>query len=100
MIFMVLVGGIGTFEGAILGAIIFFLIETWFGATGVWYLIGLGAIAVLFALLLPRGLWGAIEDHWAVRLLPVGYRLRLPAETPSGTPAAPTEAPVENPVAP
>ncbi|HVZ15324.1 MAG TPA: branched-chain amino acid ABC transporter permease, partial [Bauldia sp.] len=57
MIFMVLVGGIGTFEGAILGAVIFFLIETWFGAAGVWYLVGLGAIAVLFALLLPRGLW-------------------------------------------
>ncbi len=33
MIFMVLVGGIGTFEGAILGAVIFFLIETWFGGT-------------------------------------------------------------------
>jgi branched-chain amino acid transport system permease protein len=79
MIFMVLVGGIGTFEGAILGAVIFFLIETWFGAAGVWYLIGLGAAAVLFALLLPRGLWGAVEDHWALRLLPVGYWIRLPA---------------------
>jgi branched-chain amino acid transport system permease protein len=40
MIFMVLVGGIGTFEGAIVGAVIFFLIETWFGSMGVWYLIG------------------------------------------------------------
>ena len=39
MIFMVLVGGIGRFEGPILGAIIFFLIETWFSAAGVWYLI-------------------------------------------------------------
>ena len=45
MIFMVLVGGIGTFEGPILGALMFFLIETWFGATGVWYLVGLGATA-------------------------------------------------------
>jgi branched-chain amino acid transport system permease protein len=78
MIFMVLVGGIGTFEGAILGAVIFFLLETWFGATGVWYLVGLGAVAVLFSLLLPRGLWGEIERRWSVRLLPVGYRLRLP----------------------
>ena len=78
MIFMVLVGGIGTFEGAILGAVLFFLIEMWFGGTGVWYLIGLGAVAVLFSLLLPRGLWGAIEDRWGLRLLPVGYRLRLP----------------------
>lgn len=78
MIFMVLVGGIGTFEGAILGAVIFFLLETWFGATGVWYLVGLGGAAVLFSLLLPKGLWGALESHWAVRLLPVGYRLKLP----------------------
>jgi branched-chain amino acid transport system permease protein len=76
MIFMVLVGGLGTFEGAILGAIIFFLMETWFGASGVWYLIGLGAAALIFALLLPRGLWGTIDDRFQVRLLPVGYRLR------------------------
>ena len=63
MIFMVLVGGIGTFEGAILGAVIFFLIETWFGATGVWYLVGLGAAALFFALALPKGIWGAIESR-------------------------------------
>ena len=69
MIFMVLVGGIGRFEGAILGAVLFFLIETWFAATGVWYLIGLGAVAMGFSLFLPRGLWGAIN----VRLLPIGY---------------------------
>ena len=64
MIFMVLVGGIGKFEGAILGAVLFFLIETWFGALGVWYLIGLGATAVMFSLLLPRGLWGEIERRF------------------------------------
>src|ERR1700677_58747 len=42
MIFMALVGGLGTFEGAILGAIIFFAIETWFGDMGVWYLVEIG----------------------------------------------------------
>lgn len=78
MIFMVLVGGIGTFEGAILGALLFFLIETWFGGTGVWYLIGLGATALVFSLLLPRGLWGTLEERFAWRLLSVGYRVRLP----------------------
>jgi branched-chain amino acid transport system permease protein len=77
MIFMVLVGGIGTFEGAIIGAVIFFFIEAWFGATGVWYLIGLGATALLFALFLPRGIWGVIEDRLGITLLPVGYRLRI-----------------------
>jgi branched-chain amino acid transport system permease protein len=77
MIFMVLVGGLGTFEGPILGAVIFFLIEYLFSETGVWYLIGLGAAAVVFALFLPRGLWGAVEDRLGIRLLPVGYRLRM-----------------------
>jgi branched-chain amino acid transport system permease protein len=77
MIFMVLVGGLGTFEGPILGGIIFFLIEYLFGQTGVWYLMGLGAAAIFFALFLPRGLWGTIEDRLGITLLPVGYRLRL-----------------------
>ena len=80
MIFMVLVGGIGRFEGAILGAVIFFVIETWFGALGVWYLIGLGAVALLFSLLLPRGLWGEIETRFGISLMPVGYRLEIPAQ--------------------
>lgn len=78
MIFMVLVGGIGKFEGAILGAILFFVIETFFGAAGVWYLIGLGATALIFSLYLPRGLWGEIERRYDFQLLPVGYRLKLP----------------------
>jgi branched-chain amino acid transport system permease protein len=77
MIFMVLVGGLGTFEGPIIGAVIFFLIEYLFGETGVWYLVGLGASAVVFALFLPRGLWGTVEDRLGIRLLPVGYRLRM-----------------------
>jgi branched-chain amino acid transport system permease protein len=81
MIFMVLVGGIGKFEGAILGAVIFFLFETWFGATGVWYLIGLGAVALIFSLFLPKGLWGFIENRTGLRLLPVGYRVITPANT-------------------
>jgi branched-chain amino acid transport system permease protein len=79
MIFMVLVGGIGTFEGAIVGAVIFFLIEAWFGAAGVWYLVGLGTTALLFSLFLPRGIWGSLEDRFGVRLLPVGYRVKSTA---------------------
>ncbi|MEI9400844.1 branched-chain amino acid ABC transporter permease [Mesorhizobium argentiipisi] len=91
MIFMVLVGGIGTFEGAILGALLFFLIETWFGGTGVWYLIGLGATALVFSLLLPRGLWGTLEERFGWRLLSVGYRVKLSAvaSNPTGEIASP-----------
>ena len=76
MLFMVLVGGIGTFEGPILGAVLFFTIETLFGSAGVYYLIGLGLVAVLFALFLQRGIWGAFEKRFGLELLPVGFRLK------------------------
>jgi hypothetical protein len=32
--------------------------------------------AIFFALLLPRGLWGTVEERFGLQLLPVGYRLR------------------------
>ncbi len=79
MIFMVLVGGIGTMEGPILGALLFFAVETLWGGQGVLYLIGLGAIALLFALFLPKGLWGAVQQRWDVHLLSAGYRVRWQA---------------------
>ena len=75
MIFMVLVGGLGTFEGPIIGAIVLFLIQNHCGSGGVWYLVGLGVAAILFALLLPRGLWGTLRDRFAIQLLPVGHQL-------------------------
>lgn len=76
MIFMALVGGLGTFEGPILGAVLFFVVQDQFGDNGVWYLVGLGGAAIFFALLLPRGLWGTVEERFGLQLLPVGYRLR------------------------
>jgi branched-chain amino acid transport system permease protein len=75
LIFMVLVGGLGTFEGPIIGAILFFAIQYKFADLGAWYLIGLGVVAVAFALFLPRGLWSLINDRLQIRLLPVGYNL-------------------------
>lgn len=83
MIFMVLVGGLGTFEGAILGAVIFFAIEAWFGASGVWYLVGLGATALAFSLFLPRGLWGFVERRFGINLLPLGYRITIGGKPPT-----------------
>jgi branched-chain amino acid transport system permease protein len=82
MIFMVLVGGLGTFEGPIVGAILLFTIETVFTSGGPWYLVGLGATAALFALLLPRGLWGTLEERLGLRLLPVGYQVEAATNAP------------------
>ncbi len=74
MLFMVLVGGLRSFEGAILGALIFFALQQIFGNLGVWYLAGLGAVAVAFALYLPEGIWGAIRRYTGIELLPTGVR--------------------------
>ncbi|MET3803058.1 branched-chain amino acid transport system permease protein [Nakamurella sp. UYEF19] len=82
MIFMVLVGGLGTFEGPIIGAVVFFVIQNQFADQGAWYLIGLGLVAAGFALFLPRGLWSLASDRLNVQFLPVGYRLVSP-ELPS-----------------
>ena len=87
MLFMVLVGGLGTFEGPIIGAVIFFVVQDRWGDQGVWYLVGLGTAAILFALVLPRGLWGTVEERLGVRLLPVGYRLRGQLVRPPRPPA-------------
>jgi branched-chain amino acid transport system permease protein len=76
MILMALVGGLGTFEGPILGAVAFFLVQDAFGENGVAYMAGLGAVAILFALFVPRGVWGEIEARSSLRLLPVGYFIR------------------------
>ncbi len=78
MLFMTIVGGLGTFEGPVIGAVVFFAAETWFGSTGVAYLIGLGLLAIGFALLFPRGIWGALEARLTTRLIPIGYHVRLP----------------------
>ncbi|MFF4806273.1 branched-chain amino acid ABC transporter permease [Streptomyces sp. NPDC001351] len=82
MIFMVLVGGIGTFEGPIIGAVLFFAVQYFFADQGAWYLIGLGLAAVAFALFLPRGLWSLLNDRLHVQLLPVGYHLRRQGARP------------------
>jgi branched-chain amino acid transport system permease protein len=76
MIFMVLVGGLGTVEGPVIGAILFYVIQNRFADYGAWYLVGLGAVAVLFALVLPRGIWGELEARFRVRVLPIGYIVR------------------------
>jgi branched-chain amino acid transport system permease protein len=83
MIFMVLIGGLGTFEGPIIGALVFFIVQEQFADQGSWYLIGLGLTAIFMTLVMPRGLWGTLVDRFGVRLVPVGYRLRgLPGRPP------------------
>ena len=78
MIFIVVIGGLGTIEGPILGAVVYFALQQWLAPYGTWYLIVLGVVAVLAVLTLPRGLWGLISRQGRVQLFSVGYRLDEP----------------------
>ncbi len=83
MIFITIIGGIGSIEGPILGTIVFFLLQQTLSHDGTWYFIVLGLVAMAVAIWAPRGLWGLICDRFGIRLFPVGYYL-----WPSGDPPA------------
>ena len=81
MIFIVVIGGIGTIEGPIIGTIVFFTLQQKLSQYGAWYLIILGCVAVLAAVWLRGGVWGTLTSRFDVRLFPVQRRIRVePAE--------------------
>jgi branched-chain amino acid transport system permease protein len=77
LIFIVIIGGIGTLEGPIVGTIVFFLLRQYLSDLGSWYLIILGGIAVLVMLKMPTGLWGEFSRRFDVSLFPTRRRLTL-----------------------
>jgi len=75
VIFIVVIGGIGTIEGPIVGVLVFFLLQTFFAQYGAWYLMALGAIGITIMLFAPRGLWGLFSDRTGIQLFPIRRRL-------------------------
>ena len=59
VIFIVVIGGIGTIEGPIIGVIVFFILQSLLADYGSWYLIILGLIGIVIMLFAPRG-FGAL----------------------------------------
>jgi branched-chain amino acid transport system permease protein len=82
MIFIVIIGGIGTIEGPILGTIIFFALREFFtdilSLPGGWYLVAVGVVAVATMLWAPGGLWPLIRERFGVE--PFTVRRRPPAQ--------------------
>jgi branched-chain amino acid transport system permease protein len=87
MLFIVVIGGIGTIEGPILGTAIFFVMQEMLADYGVWYLVSLGGVAVAVMLVSPGGLWSLLGRRFDVGLFPVQRRLRMrPATQPASPP--------------
>ena len=61
MVFIVIIGGVGTMSGPIVGAIIYVLLEEQLAAFPGWSNIILGIIAILVILFLPDGIMGTLQ---------------------------------------
>ena len=77
VIFMVVIGGIGTIEGPFVGLIVYFVLREFLADYGTIYLILMGAIAIGVMLLAPSGIWGFVVQRHGVQLFPIQRRLVL-----------------------
>ncbi|MBS1302756.1 branched-chain amino acid ABC transporter permease [Loktanella sp. SALINAS62] len=75
VIFIVVIGGIGTIEGPIIGVLVFFALQSLLADFGSWYLMVLGGLGILVMLFAPRGLWGLISNKTGLQLFPIRRRL-------------------------
>jgi branched-chain amino acid transport system permease protein len=77
VIFIVVIGGIGTIEGPIVGVLVFFALRSALSDYGSWYLMTLGVIAIVVMLFAPKGLWGLVSARTGLHLFPVRRRLTV-----------------------
>jgi len=76
VIFIVVIGGIGTLEGPIIGTLLFFLLRETLADFGTIYLMVLGLVAIVVMLKAPKGVWGLVRDRYDLELFPLSYRVR------------------------
>ncbi len=75
VIFIVVIGGIGTIEGPIVGTIVYFLLREFLADLGSIYLMILGGLAIVIMLVAPQGIWGFVARRFGISLFPTGYRV-------------------------
>ena len=75
IVVIVVIGGIGTIEGPIIGALLYYFLRDYFKEYETWYLIGSGVAAILAALYMQPGIWGYVRRRWGIDLFPIRRRL-------------------------
>jgi branched-chain amino acid transport system permease protein len=91
IIVMVVVGGLGTIEGPVIGAVLWYVLRDRLNDLfdERWFLFGSGVVAILCALFLRRGLWGALVGRFpGLQLFPLRRRVDIPGVTPDHRAAA------------
>jgi branched-chain amino acid transport system permease protein len=78
VIFIVIIGGVGSTTGPIIGVAIFWFISDRFQDQDTWRFIILGGVAALMAVFAPKGVYGLIQRWRPIQFFPVRARLRGP----------------------
>jgi branched-chain amino acid transport system permease protein len=71
VIFMAVIGGVGSVEGPVIGAVVFFVFRQELYNLGTIYLMLLGLLAIIVMLRMPKGVWGWASQHLGWRVLPL-----------------------------
>ncbi len=71
LLFIVIIGGIGTLEGPIIGAIIYILLQQYLSEYVGYNLIILGIVTIAVIFFAPKGIVGTLQEKFGVSLFPV-----------------------------
>jgi branched-chain amino acid transport system permease protein len=71
LLFIVIIGGIGTIEGPILGAVIFVLLQQFLSEFVGYNLIILGGVTIGVIFFAPKGIVGTLQEKLGWELFPI-----------------------------
>lgn len=83
IIFIVVIGGIGSLEGPLIGTLVYFLLRGFLADLGTVYLMVLGLVAIVIMLRAPQGLWGLVQQRFGIELFPLSFRVVPPSSSSS-----------------
>ncbi len=69
VLFISVVGGLGTIEGPIVGTFVYFALRQLFADSGNWYLILMGSVAVATMVVARNGIWGTLHRKYGVSVI-------------------------------
>jgi branched-chain amino acid transport system permease protein len=77
LVFITVIGGIGTIEGPIIGTIIYFVLRETTSKYGEWYFIVLGLLAIAVVVWSPAGIYGFVVQKTNFFLFPLQRKVRF-----------------------
>jgi branched-chain amino acid transport system permease protein len=69
LVFIVIIGGIGTIEGPIIGAVIYVFLQQYLSDYASVSMLVLGVVAIIIMLIVPRGIMGTIQKKLGFEIL-------------------------------